>query len=57
MHLCSTFQNSIFLSAQTELQIKSFDKSNGFPGKAYTVDATPHQLVIAGSVTKPKSGM
>ena len=56
IHSCLVFQNSIFLSAQAELQIKSFDKTNGFPGKAYTVDATPHQIVIAGSVTKPNSG-
>ena len=49
-------QDYIFLSDQGGLQIHAYHKNDGSKVKTYTVDATPHHLVIAGQVSDPPTG-
>ncbi len=51
-----SLQEHIFLSSQADLQIHAYRKSDGQLVKSYTVDATPHHLVISGQVEDPHTG-
>ena len=51
-----SLQDYIFLSDQGGLQIQAYHKNDGRQVKTYTVDATPHHLVIAGQVSDPPTG-
>ena len=51
-----SLQDYIFLSDQGGLQIQAYHKNDGSRVKTYTVDATPHHLVIAGQVSDPPTG-
>ena len=51
-----SLQDYIFLSDQGGLQIQAYHKNDGRQVKTYTVDATPHHLVIAGQASDPPTG-